>query len=78
MRTTIRKVGNSRGIIIPAAFIATCGFGDEVELSVDGAKLVIEAAQAHRRGWLHGYNHNNDVEVLAALPLDDLGEDWSW
>lgn len=78
MRTTIRKVGNSRGIIIPAAFIATCGFGDEVELSVDGAKLVIEAAQAHRRGWLLGYDPNNDVEVLAALPLDDLGEEWSW
>jgi len=78
MRTVIRKVGNSRGIIIPAAFIATCGFGDEVEIAVSGSKLIIQAAQANRRGWLDGYDPSADVDAFAALPQDDLGEEWSW
>lgn len=78
MRASIRKVGNSRGIIIPAALIASCGFGSEVEISIDGQRLVIEAAHSQRLGWLDGYKPVSDPEVFEALPLDDLDEEWSW
>jgi antitoxin MazE len=32
MRTILRKVGNSRGIIIPAALLAACEMADEVDI----------------------------------------------
>lgn len=31
MRTSLRKIGNSRGIIIPAALLAASEMGDEVD-----------------------------------------------
>lgn len=78
MRTSIRKVGNSRGIILPAALIASCGFGTEVELSIDGTRLIIEAARSQRYGWLDGYKPEVDPEVFEALPLDDSDQEWVW
>ena len=51
MRTSLRKIGNSRGIIIPAALLAAAEIGDEVELRQEAGKLVIEAVKAPRAGW---------------------------
>ncbi|MCX5876142.1 MAG: AbrB/MazE/SpoVT family DNA-binding domain-containing protein [Deltaproteobacteria bacterium] len=36
MQTTLRKVGNSRGVLIPAAFLAACGIGTEIEMRQEG------------------------------------------
>jgi len=42
MRTVLRKVGNSRGVLIPAAFLAECGVGSEIEMRQEGRAIVIE------------------------------------
>jgi antitoxin MazE len=68
MRTILRKVGNSRGIIIPAALLAACEMADEVDIPV----------HAPRTGWFVGYKPEADVEPLAALPVDDSTEEWAW
>ncbi len=43
MRTRIAKWGNSLGLRIPKAFIADAGLadGDEVEISLEGGRIVI-------------------------------------
>jgi len=45
MNTTIRKIGNSDGVIIPAAVMARLGMetGDPVTLDVEGSRLVISS-----------------------------------
>lgn len=78
MRTKLRKVGNSRGVIIPFALLEACELGDEVDLRVEGKTLVIEAIKAPRSGWFEGYRAQNDIDTLASLPVDEDSGEWEW
>jgi len=78
MRTSLRKVGNSRGIIIPATLLAACEMGDEVDIRLAGKNLVIAPVHTPRRGWFEGYKPEMDTEPLAALPPDESSEEWVW
>lgn len=52
MRIAIRRVGNSRGMIIPTAMLAQVGLEAEAEVSVeDGALVVRPPAKSVRAGW---------------------------
>ncbi len=55
MRTVLPKIGNSRGVLIPAAFLAECGVGTEIEMRQEGLGLVIEPVKTARLGWFDGY-----------------------
>ncbi|MBS3963076.1 MAG: AbrB/MazE/SpoVT family DNA-binding domain-containing protein [Methylomonas sp.] len=78
MRSQLRKIGNSRGVIIPAVLLETCELGDEVDLRLEGKTLVIEALKIPRIGWFNGYQAETDDDILAALPVDDSNGDWQW
>ena len=78
MRTRLRKIGNSRGVIIPAALLAACDMADEVDIRLEGKSLVIEPVHAPRAAWFPGYQAETDVEPLAALPVDEATEEWVW
>lgn len=78
MRTHLRKIGNSRGVIIPSALLEACGLGEEVDLRIEGKTLVIEALQAPRKGWFDGYHAEADGDVLASLPVDEDSGEWEW
>lgn len=78
MRTQLRKIGNSRGILIPAALLAECGITDEIELRLDGARLVIEAAPPARAGWFAGYQAAADIDAWGGLPIDADSDEWGW
>jgi len=54
MRSAVRKMGNSSGIIIPKPLLAEIGLkaGDIVELGLEDGRLVIVALKPHpRTGW---------------------------
>ena len=78
MRTTLRKIGNSRGVIIPATLLAACEMGDEVDIRLEGKTLRIAPVKALRSGWFEGYKPEADVEPLAALPAPEGDEEWVW
>jgi antitoxin MazE len=79
MRTNVRKIGNSKGVIIPAALLAACELGDEVELTVRGKSLVIEALRAPRKGWFDGCQPvAPDVDAWAESPVDEGDDEWVW
>ncbi len=78
MRANLRKVGNSRGIIIPAALLASCELGDEVELSLVGKKLVIEAIKKPRTNWFSNYQAAGDLDVFDELSVTDDLDEWQW
>lgn len=78
MRTHLRKVGNSRGIIIPAALLAACEMSGEVDIRLEGKSLVIAPVRAPRTGWFANYQPKVDAEALAALPIDESTEEWEW
>lgn len=81
MKARLVRVGNSRGIRLPKAVIEQAGIADEVELSVEGRRVILAAPQAPRRGW---------AEAAARLSLESSGlldpetrtlfeeDEWRW
>ena len=52
MLTTIRKMGNSQGVLIPKPLLQQVGLSDQAELLVEGEALVIRKPKKHpRSGW---------------------------
>jgi len=54
MRSAVRKMGNSSGIIIPKPMLAEIGMkaGDDVDLRIEGDRIVIAVIKPHTRaGW---------------------------
>ncbi|MGA7782912.1 MAG: AbrB/MazE/SpoVT family DNA-binding domain-containing protein [Paraburkholderia sp.] len=52
MKTTIRRMGNSQGVLIPKPILAQLGLEDEVEMEVENDALVIRRPRKTvREGW---------------------------
>lgn len=52
MRTAIRKMGNSQGVIIPKPLLAQVGLKDEAVMTVENDALVLRPAhRSARKGW---------------------------
>ncbi len=78
MRTVLRKVGNSRGVLIPAAFLAETGIQGEVEMRVERGRIVIASVKSPRARWFAHYEPEADVDVFAELPVDEGCAQWDW
>jgi antitoxin MazE len=62
MRTTLRKVGNSQGVLIPSALLAECQLQGAVDMTVEAGRLVITPVRAPRQGWFAGYQAEHDED----------------
>lgn len=52
MKITIRKMGNSQGVIIPKPVLAQVGLEDEAEMSVEHGAIVLRRPRGGvREGW---------------------------
>jgi antitoxin MazE len=51
IRSKLVKIGNSRGIRIPRTLLEQAGLADEVEMKVEGDRLIIHAAHHPRQDW---------------------------
>jgi antitoxin MazE len=65
MRITIRRIGNSKGMIIPNAMLVQLGLENEAEITVeDGALVIRPPVKRVREGWTE-----------ASKTLADAGDD---
>jgi antitoxin MazE len=79
MKSTLRRIGNSRGIIIPAALLAACDIQDEIELTLEQGRLIIEPVRPARAGWFDGYTQEQDTDAWADLAdTAREQENWQW
>ncbi len=82
MRARIVRIGNSRGLRIPKPILDQAGLEDEVELTVEGDRLVIQPAHRPRAGWsaaaLQAAAEGNGALVAPVLPTRFDREEWSW
>lgn len=53
MRTVIRKIGNSQGVLIPKPMLAETGLDVDVDISVENGAIVLRPVRDHqpRAGW---------------------------
>ena len=77
MRSVVRKMGNSSGIIIPKLMLAEIGMnpGDDVELGIENGRLVITVSDngrgIHREELRERIVHRNLVTPETAAGLSD-------
>ena len=56
MLTSMRQIGNSRGVLIPAAFLASCQIEDQVDMQLQDGQIVIKPiTRKLRDGWFFTY-----------------------
>jgi antitoxin MazE len=80
MRTAIRKLGNSSGVIIPKAMLAEIGLaaGDAVDLSLEDGRIAITPVKRRpREGWAAAFAEIGELgeEDLAWLGFGNEGDD---
>lgn len=53
MRSAIRKIGNSQGVLIPKPMLAEAGLDVDVDISVESGTIVLRPVRDHqpRAGW---------------------------
>ncbi|MCF6345511.1 MAG: hypothetical protein L3J00_03470 [Thiomicrorhabdus sp.] len=80
MQTTIRKIGNSKGIIIPYAILNTLKLEQHIEMEVKNNELIIRAVMPPlRQGWFDGYSASKDDEPLKNMTETEAElEEWDW
>lgn len=84
MKSRIVKIGNSRGVRIPKPLIEETGLGEEVEIQVEGNRLIIAPAGRPRADWAASFRKmarmeddtliDGDVQVRTAWEEDE----WEW
>lgn len=85
MLTTMRKVGNSRGVLIPAAFLASCQIEDQVDMQLQDGQIVIKPVKRKLRdGWFVQpvaqatlLQEAAEAQTWDAVPVADDSE-WVW
>ena len=79
MQMMLRKIGNSRGIIIPSSIIEQLHIENEVDMIIEDGALILKPSNMLRQGWFDNYNPNQDVEPLSEMAdLESEQEDWEW
>lgn len=84
MKANIVRIGNSRGIRLPKPVLNQCGLDDEVEIEVEGNRLVIRPVRRPRSGWSRAFAEMAQRKDDALLDRDtalatawDKAE-WRW
>jgi len=75
MLTTVRQVGNSRGVLIPAAFLVSCRIEDQVDMQLQDGQIIIRPVKpALRQAWFEP----QQAVAPAELTLQQKEEDHAW
>lgn len=81
MLTSITKIGNSKGVIIPAHLLKQCSFDQEVLLEVQDDYLIISNVKQPREGWKEAFERNivGEENILMDDVSNDFDQDeWTW
>ena len=73
MRSSVRKIGNSAGVILSKPVLAVLGaeIGDQVEVTTtDDGKVVITSVRHPREGW------EEDAKRIAAAGVSEEEREW--
>ncbi len=83
MKTTIRQIGNSKGIILPKHIIKQCFIENEVNIEVEDNHIIISPVHdTKRKGWVEAFQKmaecGDDDLLIADIFEDESTTDWTW
>jgi len=83
MNSTIRNIGNSKGVILPQSLLKQCFIENEVSIEVRDNSIVISpASEQKRKGWAEAFkemtkNGDDQLSFPDVMADEDLNE-WTW
>jgi antitoxin MazE len=83
MKVNLIRIGNSKGVRIPASVIKECGFGEQIEMRVEQGVIVLSPLRGVREGWDVAFEKmaatGDDAALIPdALETDFDNEEWTW
>jgi antitoxin MazE len=83
MKSNIRQIGNSKGIILPQSFLKECFIEDEVSIEVKDNHIIISAPdEVKRKGWDAAFKemsaNGDDKLVIPDIFKGEDISDWTW
>jgi antitoxin MazE len=84
VKARIVKIGNSRGVRIPKLLLDQANLGNEIEMEVQGDKLIIRAPHTPRQDWDRQFDKiaglgNDKLLDSGALSTSSWDKDeWEW
>ena len=84
MVQSIRKIGNSSGIILPKSILEQVGIEEKVDLEIVGNSIVLKSHKAHpRAGWQEAFEAAAQGDVAENDLFDGLANEfdkakWKW
>ena len=82
IRSKVVKIGNSRGIRIPRTLLEQAGLTDEIEMLVEGNRLIVHAVHQPRAGWDARFAEmaeKGDDRLLDEITPTQWDEvEWAW
>jgi antitoxin MazE len=81
MKLKLVPIGNSRGIRIPKAVLQQCEMADEVELAVEGRRIILSPlSKQPREGWREAAERmaaaGDDELLIPDVFEDDIDVEW--
>jgi len=77
MRSSVRKIGNSAGVILAKPFLASLGLaaGDAIDVTIEASRIVIAAIDAAprkhpRAGWVE------EAKAMVAAGMTEEEREW--
>lgn len=80
IKTSIRRIGNSKGVILPATILQEIGATENLSLTVQDGRIVLEPVRELRKGWFDnaaGASATQEELEWEVAPLADDSE-WQW
>lgn len=84
METSIIKIGNSQGLIIPKRMLSRLGVRRRVELRIkDGGLFIAPVDDNPRKGWAEAFakasrKHEPEGDYFEGIENDFDKEEWAW
>jgi len=83
MKVAVTRIGNSRGVRIPKPILEQAHITDEVDLAVEGGRIVLRAITGPRQGWDEQFQkmkaHGDDAPLEPGFaPSEWDREEWEW
>ncbi len=86
MNTTIRNIGNSKGVILPKSILTQCDIEEEVSIEVKDHHIIITAVAPtqnyKRKGWEKAFKemaeNGDDALMMPDVFNDEHTDDWTW
>ncbi|PKM42469.1 MAG: hypothetical protein CVV03_09935 [Firmicutes bacterium HGW-Firmicutes-8] len=77
MQTRIVRIGNSKGLRIPAHILRQCEIEDLINLEIIDGKIIISSAEKPRQGWDEQFRlmHKNGDDKLLIDDSLEAGEE---